>query len=290
MNNQKHKANRMGISILKATLRVFYLIPIDVLYFLSPLLKFVLQHVPSYRKKVIYENLRNSLIYEDDSALRRIQSSYYQHLSEIIIENLKLFSGSKKSSLGFDIVNPEILNKAYDDNQDVIVVSGHLGNWELGFSKAAQHFKHTVCGIYKKQSNQDFDHYLRKLRSKRGLELIKEERFIRTILSEKSTPKIFILIPDQNPRKNKSIRYFNFLNQRTAFSNSLEKIAIKYDLPVLYADIIKLKRGKYQAQLNWIHKGISGEFNITKQYASLLERNILSNPAIWLWSHRRWKH
>jgi KDO2-lipid IV(A) lauroyltransferase len=263
----------------------------DIVYLFSPVLKFLLQYIPSYRRSVIYENLRNSLVYEDDTTIRTIQSSYYSHLSEIILENLKLFSGSKQSSMKFDMVNPEILTNAFTNNQDIIVVSGHLGNWELGFSEAAQYFQHTLCGIYKEQSNQEFDQYLHDLRAHRGLELIKESRFIKTILSEHSTPRIFILIPDQNPRNNKSIRYFNFLNQRTPFSTSLEKIAHKYNLPVLYADIIKLKRGKYQAQLSWIFNGNEKgkKVNITEQYAKLLERNILSNPSIWLWSHRRWK-
>lgn len=291
MNNKKHKANRLGITVLRLLLRMFSIIPIDVLYFLSPALKFFLQYLPSYRRNIIYENLRNSLVYEDGLEIRSIQSSYYTHLSEIILENLKLFSGSKRTSLSFDMVNPEILDNAYSENQDVIVVSGHLGNWELGFSEAPQYFKHDICGIYKEQSSQDFDKYLRDLRSQRGLELIKESQFIRTILSEKTTPRIFILIPDQNPRNNKSIRYFTFLNQRTPFSTSLEKIAIKYAIPVLYADIIKLKRGKYQGQLSWIYKGNQHKekLNITEQYATLLERNILSDPSIWLWSHRRWK-
>ncbi len=291
MNNKKHKANLTGIAVLRPLLRLFSIIPIDALYILSPILKIVLQYIPSYRRNVIYDNLRNSLVYEEDQTIRTLQSSYYSHLSEIILENLKLFSGSKHYSMSFEMVNPEILNEAYDNNQDVIVVSGHLGNWELGFSEAAKYVKHSICGIYKEQSNQEFDKYLRNLRSQRGLQLVKESQFIRTILSDKSKPRLFLLIPDQNPRQNKSIRFFNFLNQRTPFSNSLEKIALKYELPVLYADIIKLKRGKYQAQLSWIHDGKAGrEINITEQYSKLLERNILSDPSIWLWSHRRWKH
>jgi KDO2-lipid IV(A) lauroyltransferase len=31
------------------------------------------------------------------------------------------------------------------------------------------------------------------------------------------------------------------------------------------------------------------EFELTRQYMSLMEKTILRNPAYWLWTHRRWK-
>ena len=192
--------------------------------------------------------------------------------------------------MSFDIANPEILNSLFEEKKDVILMTGHLGNWELGFSHASEFFKHDVYGVYKEQSNEEFDKYLYKLRTQRGLTLITEKQFVRSILSEKEVPRIFVLIPDQSPKTNKSIAFFTFLNQRTAFSTSLEKIAVRFDLPVVFADIVKIKRGQYQSRLMWLYKGKGDHPKITSQYAKHLERNILSDPSIWLWSHRRWKH
>ncbi len=291
MNTTKQKANSLGIYFIKPLLRLFYVVPMNVLYLFAPFLKTILKRITNYRKDVIYQNLKNSLVYEDDKALRKIRSDNYQHLSEIILENLKMFSGGNfRSSLSFTIINPEILNELFEEKKDVVLLSGHLGNWELGFSQASDFFKHQVYGVYKEQSSEEFDKYLYHLRSQRGVTLITEKQFVRTILSERRAPRIFVLIPDQSPRSNKSIAFYTFLNQRTAFSTSLEKIAVKFDLPVLFADVIKLKRGKYQAKLMWLYSGKGGNSNITGQYAKHLERNILSNPSIWLWSHRRWKH
>ena len=35
---------------------------------------------------------------------------------------------------------------------------------------------------------------------------------------------------------------------------------------------------------------LSREFALTDLYARMLEDNIHENPALWLWSHKRWKH
>lgn len=276
---------------MKSLLSVFRVVPLSILYYISPVLQFFLEKVCKYRKQTIKTNLLNCFVHLEKKEINSIITEYYKHLSEIIIENFKLFSGSNSSLMNFSVINAEILGRHFEENQDIILLTGHLGNWELGFSSSQQNFKHKVVGIYKSQSNEKFDEYLLGLRNKRGITLLPEHKFVQSILEETSEARLFMLIPDQNPKSNKNIEYYTFLNRRTLFSKSLAKIAKKYSIPVLYADTIKLKRGMYNARLLWIYKGTKEEenINITRQYVKLLERNINSNPSIWLWSHRRWK-
>lgn len=293
MNKSKQALNHISIRILKVILFAFYFIPLKVLYVFVPFIKYILEFLARYRKTTIQFNLKNSLPNLDSKEISALVSAYYTHLSEITLENLKLFSSSKvTSSLQFTISNPELLNDHYEENQDVILLTGHLGNWELGFSLADGQLKHDVIGVYKQQSNEHFDKYLLNLRRQRGVVLIPESKFVKTLLTTASKPRLFMLIPDQNPRQNKNIKLFTFLNQRTSFNTSIEKIALKYSIPVLYADIVKLGRGEYQARLLWIMNTLVQPVSkrITGQFVQLLERNIRSNPALWLWSHRRWKN
>lgn len=291
MNKSKQAINRISIYALKVMSTLFYIIPMPVLYRFSPILKSFLESVANYRKKTIKRNLVNSLRVESIEHINRIVSDYYTHLSEIIVENLKLFSASSASSMSFTVINPEILDPFFQSGTNVLLLTGHLGNWELGFSLAQTNFKHEVIGIYKQQSNEEFDQYLLKLREKRGVKLLREEKFVKSLLSASKTPQLYMLIPDQYPKSDKNVMQLPFLNQSTPFSGSIERIAKKYHIPVLYADIVKTKRGQYTTSLLWIAKSEDDIKNveITKQYCSLLERNILSNPSIWLWSHKRWK-
>lgn len=293
MNKSKQALNLISIRILKMILIVFYFIPLKILYLFVPAIKYFLESLARYRKQTIQFNLRNSLPNVDSKEMSAIVSAYYTHLSEITLENLKLFSSAKvASSLEFIISNPDILDSQFKNNQDVMLLTGHLGNWELGFSLADGQLKHDVIGVYKQQSNEHFDKYLLNLRQKRGVVLIPESKFVKTLLTPAIKPRLFMLIPDQNPRTNKNIKTFTFLNQRTSFNTSIEKIALKYLIPVLYADIVKLGRGEYRARLLWIIKSFKNvdTNQITSQFVMLLDRNIRTNPALWLWSHRRWKN
>jgi KDO2-lipid IV(A) lauroyltransferase len=52
-----------------------------------------------------------------------------------------------------------------------------------------------------------------------------------------------------------------------------------------------MQRGQYQAKLILLTKdpaSLSVE-EIAELYTRRLEKDILENPALWLWSHRRWK-
>lgn len=287
----KQSINSISISVMKVILRIFNIIPLSILYLISPVLQVFLESIAKYRKSTIRNNLLSCFSHFDRIEINRIISENYKHLSEIIIENFKLFSGSSSSALSFSVENANLLDAYFEDNQDVILLTGHLGNWELGFSSSQTHFKHKVVGIYKSQSNEEFDKYLLRLRQNRGVTLIAEKKFVPAVLEESEQARLFMLIPDQNPKNNKNVEYFNFLNRRTPFNKSLEKIALKYEIPVLYADTIKLKRGVYHTRLLWIYMGSQDDKNvdITSQYVRLLERNIVSNPSIWLWSHKRWK-
>ena len=291
MNKSKQSINTVSVSAMKMILGIISIIPLSILYFISPVLNFFLENIAKYRKSTIKANLINCFVHFDKKEINKIVADYYKHLSEIIIENLKLFSGSTSSAMNFSVVNPQILDHYFEDNQDVILLTGHLGNWELGFSSSQEYFKHKVIGIYKSQSNEEFDKYLLGLRKKRGVTLVAERKFVPSVIEDSEYARMFMLIPDQNPKNNKNVEYFSFLNRRTPFNKSLEKIAKKYSVPVLYADTIKLKRGTYNTRLLLIYKGKDEDkdVNITAQYVRLLERNIVSNPSIWLWSHKRWK-
>ena len=68
--------------------------------------------------------------------------------------------------------------------------------------------------------------------------------------------------------------------------------AKKYNIPVLYYEVNKVKRGFYEVTFRHItdtpNDTQHGE--IVEKYVRMLEQTIKQQPEYWLWSHRRWKH
>ena len=120
------------------------------------------------------------------------------------------------------------------------------------------------------------------------------KEFYKTLLHLKAGGKLamFGMISDQSPSRN-NIKYrTQFLNQNTPVINGTEQIACKFDYPVYYAQIKKIKRGYYSLTLIPItlQPKNTQQNEITEKYILLLEKDIIAEPAYWLWSHKRWKH
>ena len=99
-------------------------------------------------------------------------------------------------------------------------------------------------------------------------------------LKKEGNNNIVIFIADQTPSKANLHYWTTFLNQDTAMLNGAERIARKLDLPVIFLDVQKVKRGYYTVEMKLM----------TESYARMTEKMILRNPAYWLWTHKRWKY
>ena len=100
------------------------------------------------------------------------------------------------------------------------------------------------------------------------------------------------LVADQTPPKSEIHYWTTFLNQDTPVYLGIEKLARKFDIPVFFLKIKKVKRGYYtvEAELITDKPNELKEFELTEKHIKRLETHILEQPEFWLWSHRRWKH
>ena len=73
------------------------LLPFRILYWLSDGLYLLVFHVIGYRKRVVYENLRNAFPDKSSSEIDKIARKYYHHLCDIMVEIIKMMHISKSS-------------------------------------------------------------------------------------------------------------------------------------------------------------------------------------------------
>jgi KDO2-lipid IV(A) lauroyltransferase len=120
------------------------------------------------------------------------------------------------------------------------------------------------------------------------------ESTLRTLLNyqRNNQPVVIYTIADQRPQWTSLQHWTTFLNQDTPVITGPEKIARRFNTPVFYLDLQKVKRGYYTAEFKPICKNPSevAEFEITRRYLAMLERDIQARPELWLWSHKRWKY
>jgi KDO2-lipid IV(A) lauroyltransferase len=269
-------------------------LPLRILYVLSDFLFLVLYYFPSYRRKVVYQNLRNSFPEKTEKELQVIAKKFYRHLADMFIETFKLTHLSEKETRKrMTFTNLEVLDKIIAQKRDVAAVLGHYNNWEWT-SILSEYTDYILLPIYKPLQNKYFDVFLNKLRSKYGTTPVPMSNIIREIIKARKENIKFIaaFVADQTPAIT-SIRYWTtFLNQETPVFTGIEKIASKFDMALVYFEITKVKRGYYNLNVELLFEHTEGlpEHVITDTHVKRLEKTIREKPEYWIWSHRRWKH
>lgn len=282
-------------AIANKTLIAFLLLisrlPFIVLWGISNTLYYLFYKILKYRVKVVRKNLRLSFPEKNEKDLLQLEKKFYQYLSDLVVETVKGFTISRKSlEKRIDFQCGSIYDELHENRKSAIVVMGHSGNWEWVCRSAPIFMKNRIVVAYKPLSNPYFEKLMLRARTELGVIQIPMAQIGKFILQQKE-PYLLILAADQSPSDSKTSIWVNFLNQETAVLPGPEKLAVKFNLPVIFHDVNRTKRGVYKCTAKYLVKESSSTHpgEITELHTRHLEQEIIKQPEIWLWSHKRWK-
>ncbi len=288
--------NNILYGMLYVWVMLHALLPMSVLYVLSDILYFIVYRVIRYRVRVVRRNMLASFPDKTKRELRRLERAFYHHFADYIVETIKLAHISPEEVLRrAHIKNPEVATKLQEEGQKtVMMLMGHYGNWEWFSASSLVYTDSNLWQIYRPLKNQAVDRLFIFLRTRFGSLGMKKNNTVRDMVTLKrgGENNIVIFIADQTPSKANLHYWTIFLNQDTAILNGAERIARKLDLPVIFLDVEKVRRGYYTVDMKLMtdHAKKTAENEITESYARMTEKMILRNPAYWLWTHKRWKY
>ena len=278
--------------LLLILLWIFSLLPIQFLYLISKIIRFIVYDILCYREKVVIDNIQNTFIEKSQTEVIKLKNNFYDYFFELIVEIIKLLSISKDElNKRFTFSNINVIKQALKKNKSVIVVVGHYGNWEWALRSASNLIDTKIIGVYKRINNTIFEWLLLKIRSNTNVLPVEIKSLPRELVNN-NEKKIYAMVADQSPTLEQSNVRINFLNRDTLVYTGVEKISKKYNMPVFYLNIKLTSKGYYESTFEEINsKNINGKkLEITKEFFSKLENQIKSEPRLWLWSHKRWKH
>jgi len=201
---------------------------------------------------------------------------------------------SKKEMLDrVSLVNEQIITNYLDKGIPVVLVAGHQGNWEWAVHRLALS-ENLYDIVYQKLSSPLFNDFTFWVRSRFGSNVLMEKReSVILARDRKNIPRAICLAADQSPSKPESAYWTNFLNQPTGFFTGMERFAREYEYPVIFVELIRIKRGYYTMSFEELIKPSYDNVekgDIIELFARRLEKSVLKYPDQYLWSHKRWKH
>ncbi len=268
-------------------------LPFFILYGVSNVLYFFIYRIFGYRKTLVRKNLTRSFPNKSEAEIHKIENAFYRHFCDLMVEGIKNFTISETAARRrMKVVNPELLDPYFNKGQSVILVGGHYNNWELVALAFPIQIKHNPMALYSPLKNEFWNEKVTKSRSKYGLQMLRIDGILQKLKTQKEEKFAVIFGSDQSPTKLQLAHFMTFLNQETGVAYGAERMAREFNMPVIAGSNIKVSRGHYKVIYTLISDDHSqfekGE--ITAAFTRQLEKEIVSAPQYWLWSHRRWKH
>ena len=141
--------------------------------------------------------------------------------------------------------------------------------------------------------NQASDRFMYDTRSRFGVDPIDLKDFTAEVRKRKGTQRAYCILADQRPAADGRAHVTQFLNRETRFFIGPEKIAQFVKIPVVFVQMTRVARGRYQVAFEVLaeppYEKKRNEYPVTEQYVRALEQQIMTAPEGWLWSNRRWK-
>lgn len=265
-----------------------------------PLIGKIIYHILPIRRRVVLANLR--LVFGEKAPEReivRLAQAFYAHMARFLIEFLRFswLSTARRAAL-VRVENVDAILRAHAQGKGVLVLTGHLGNWELA----------TVAGMANFPQHRGRLHIPRKPLHPAWLDALVTGRFRRaglgvlpkkgaldSILERLAAQDVIVFIFDQYAGGRDGIEVEFFGHMAKTF-RSLATIALATGAPVVPSATWREPDGQHVLRFEEALPVIECDDPDqairanTRAFNAALERLILRHPEQWFWMHRRWKN
>jgi Kdo2-lipid IVA lauroyltransferase/acyltransferase len=227
--------------------------------------------------------------------IERIARASYEHLGRTSVETAILPSYSSRQIIDlFESVNGwELVEQRLALGKGLIVVTGHLGNWELGGAYVAARGL-PIDAVARHMANPLFDRYLTSTRERIGMTVVHDDAAVRRVPRSLRTGRTVAFLVDQGAVGLAST-WVPFFGRFAKTPRGPAVFALRLGAPVVLGVVLRQPSGRYQLTFEPIDVTETGDREadvdrIVATYTAALERWVRRAPEQYFWHHRRWKH
>jgi len=269
--------------------KFFQLLGLNLSRKFSFLIAALFYYIIPIRKKTVLENLHNAFPDYNEKKLKSIAFGSYKSFAIALAEILYMPAMSKADiKKQVDCSNLELIREKYEENNGVILLSAHFGNWEFMATSLAAQLNIPISVVIKPQRNPYVTNWMNKARTKWNNEIVPQTY---QTLKDK---KVVAMVADQ--RGSEEGIKINFFGRNLTVLTGPAVLALKTGAPVLYGISVRQDDYSYKSVMTEISKENLPESNeekikeLSQRHMSYLEGYIRKYPEQWLWMHKRWKH
>lgn len=247
------------------------------------------------RRKVVEEQIASSFPAKDRAWVTGVARGAYESLGRTTVETAVLPMARKERVLELfhQVEGWDAVEEALAGGRGLILVTGHLGNWELGGAYLAARGI-PLDAIARGQGNPLFDRYLTETRTRIGMRVIHDQDAVRTTPRSLRENRVVAFLMDQGVLGLAST-WVTFFGRLAKTPRGPAVFALRLGVPVVFATALRQKDGRFRVIFERLAIQDTGDRErdvdrIVADYTAMLERWVREEPGQYFWHHRRWKH
>jgi len=245
-------------------------------------------------RKVAIDNI--TLAFGDQmttSEINRVARKTFFYAASMLFETPRIYALKPKDVTKYYTVHGlQHLRAAHNKGKGVLMLSGHLGNWEISV-QLNNIARLKVCGVYRKLAFAPAERYFHEKRESAGSRLYPLKGAVHAIVRELKQGNCMALLIDQNAKRSQSV-FIDFFGRTASANAGPAYLALLTGVPVIMYFFVR-ENGKYRfevlPELPVVNTGDLEKDLIanTRIFNKALEGIIRRYPDQWFWIHNRWK-
>lgn len=274
-------------------MRSVALLPLPVVHALGVLFGKLLWYLPNRQRRTAETNLQLCLPELTPAERKHLVKQNLIETSKTMLEasSLLLWPGQRVLSKIRQVSGEEHWRQALQQGNGAIILTPHLGAWELSGLYMSQHYPMTA--LYRpSRLGEELDELIRNGRERLGGRYVPTDASgVRSLFQALRNKEVIGILPDQDPDNEGGV-FAPFFGQPAYTMVLLSRLAMKYKVPVflIYAERLFWGRG-FNLHFNAVPAAIV-EAPLEHSVAVLnqaIEAAIRELPEQYLWSYKRFK-
>jgi KDO2-lipid IV(A) lauroyltransferase len=223
-----------------------------------------------------------------------IARASFAHLGRLAVETALLprLGRSEVLQMIEDAQGWDTVERLLALGRGLIVVTGHLGNWEIGGAYiAARGIR--LDAVARRMGNPLFDAYLTRTRSRLGMTVVPDRDAVRRTPRTLKAGGAVAFLTDQ-AGLNLASTFVPFFGRPAKTPRGPAVFALRLGAPMVFGVALRKPNGRYRVAIEEVPVHDTGDRerdvdDVVARYTSILERWVRVAPEQYFWQHRRWK-
>ncbi len=287
----KHRVEYFALLVVAAVVRH---VPRRTALALGRVLGRLAMKVLPERYRLAKENITKALPELSTGEIEENVRKNFEHIGINGVEMLRLDmfkSGSGDIQRYIDIENISFLQDALALKKGVILLTGHLGFWEIG-NFVFPELGIAVDAVTKPLKNPLSDAYFTKIRKTFGAGILNSRHGGRRILKSLQAGRAVAILLDQHISPPGSVAT-EFFGRKAFTTTAITNLAMKYQIPIVPVFCLRQADNRYkiwaEPMLILSGDGANTVEETTQLLTDTIEAAIRRNPSQWFWMHKRWR-